>query len=175
MNLGKTRLISIILVIVILGGTPLVADQMEVMTGPIKNNTTAEVLIETLVPDSEFEETPTVVTNGTSVELTSNYHSSTGPSDKNYLNLTFNHIANTSLDFKDAEHETYPDCNDFIYTYQDMEWPGTERPLDAKVSVELQPFHTGNFTHYQYDQYVSLYIWIIDSSQNWYKFSDSTF
>ena len=169
MNLGTTRIITIILVIVILGGTPLIAGQMEVLTGPNRDNTNADVSIEQLVPDPDFSGSPSVVTNGSSGEFSSNYHSSTGLGDRNFVNLTFDHIANTSLDFKAAEDETYPDCNDFIYTYQEVEWVNNEFPLVAKVSVEFVSTHTGNFTQYAYDDYVELNCWIIDSSQSWTK------
>ncbi|MFX1605466.1 MAG: hypothetical protein ACFFDD_06125 [Promethearchaeota archaeon] len=173
--MGLRKPIIIILVITILGIIPLIASSMDVLSQPVRNNTVADISIDSLVPDPDFSEIPAVVTNGTSEEYTSTYHSSSGLGDKNYLNLTFNHIANTSLNFKTAESDIYPDCNDFIYTYQDMEWTGTERPIDAKISIEYRPFCTGNFTYYQYDHYVSMYIWIVDSSQNWIKVGDSPY
>ncbi|MGY5852988.1 MAG: hypothetical protein RTU92_05430 [Candidatus Thorarchaeota archaeon] len=166
-KLGKTRMLFILLVVVILSGTPLIAGHMSVVHKPTRTSTPAAVTIEELVEDTDFDDTPAVVINGSSGEYSSNYHSSTGPGDRNHLNLTFSHIANTSLNFKSSVHDDYPDCNDFIYTYQEIEWTGNERPLDAKVQVELHPFLAGNFSYNKHDHYISLYIWEIDYSHNW--------
>jgi hypothetical protein len=155
------------LVLVILGGTPLLAIQMEPLSGPIRDNTEAEVSINELIPDPEFDDSPSVIINGTSDEFSSNYHSSSGPGDRNYLNLTFDHVANTSLNFRTSSSEDYPDCYDFIYVYQDLDWTDNERPLDAAVSVELISTRIGNFTHYAHDHYVAVYCWILDSSGYW--------
>ncbi|MFX1579866.1 MAG: hypothetical protein ACFFBJ_09490 [Promethearchaeota archaeon] len=170
--MGKYHMIVILLVAVILNGAPLIAGHMSVVCVPTRTNTPADVTFNELLTDTEFDDTPFVVINGTSDEFSSSYHAGTGPSDRSHLNLTFTHIANTSLDFRPIEHDSYPDCYDNIYTYQDIEWTRNELPLDAKIQVELQHFLTGNFTSYQYDGYVSLFICVIDSSQNWVKFYD---
>jgi hypothetical protein len=171
-NLGKYHMIVILLVAVILNEAPLIAGHMSVICVPTRTNTPADVTFNELLTDTDFDDTPFVVINGTSEEFSSSYHAGTGPSDRSHLNLTFTHIANTSLDFRSIEHDSYPDCCDNIYTYQDIEWTGNKLPLDAKIQVELQHFLTGNFTSYQYDGYVSLFICVIDSSQNWIKFYD---
>ncbi|MFW9974321.1 MAG: hypothetical protein ACFFDQ_03495 [Candidatus Thorarchaeota archaeon] len=164
--MGSFKIFTTILVIIILGEIPLIAVQMTPISGPIRNNTEAEISINELVLDPDFDDTPTVIINGTSGEFSSIYHSSTGLEDRNYLNLTFDHVANTSLSFRTEESDDFPDCYDFIYVYQDVEWTDNELPLDALMSVNFYSTHTGNFL---YDEYVELYCWIIDSSGNWIK------
>jgi len=171
-KMGKQQIFFILLVVAIICGTPLIAGQMSMVIEPTRTSKLADFVIDELLTDTEFDDTPPVVINGTSGEFSYSYYSGTGPSDDSHLNLTFSHIANTSLDFRSAEHESYPDCYDNIYTYQDIEWTENELPADAKIRVELRHFLTGNFTSYQHDHYVSFFICVIDSSQNWFKLDE---
>ena len=123
--------------LVILSATPLITGQMDIASKTVNINSHAEIAVEEFLPNPDFEDEPTVVVNGSSGEYNSYYHSSTGPGDQNYLNLTFDHVANTSLDFRTTTSDIYPDCNDYIYTYQDVEWTNNVRPRDAAVNIEF--------------------------------------
>ncbi|MFW9835062.1 MAG: hypothetical protein ACFFEK_13775, partial [Candidatus Thorarchaeota archaeon] len=89
--MGKQGLLVILLVIMIFSLTPMIASETSMLHGPTRTNTPADVTFNELLTDTEFDDTPLVVINGTSDELLSSYHAGTGPSDRSHLNLTFTH------------------------------------------------------------------------------------
>lgn len=127
------------------------------------------------VPDSNFINEAEIVINGTSDEFSSGYHQAANESDFNYMELTWEHEANTALDFKNETDENLPDCNDFIYFYQDFDWPYNEKPPDANFTITYATTLTGDFANYSSfgNLMFRIYVWLIDSSGNWMRMYES--
>lgn len=125
------------------------------------------------VPDSNFINEAEIVINGTSDEFSSGYHQAANESDFSYMELTWEHEANTSLDFKNETDENLPDCNDFIYFYQDFDWLYNEWPPAANFSFSYATTLTGSFSEYPGNLMFRIYVWLIDSSGNWIRIYES--
>ncbi len=121
------------------------------------------------VPDSNFANEAEIVINGTSDEFSSGYHHAANSSDFNYMELTWEHEANTPLDFRSEHDENLPDCNDFIYFYQEFEWPYNQKPADANFTFSYSTTLTGDFANETLlgNLMFRIYVWLIDSSGNW--------
>lgn len=157
------------LTILIIGQIGIVTDTT---TSDIEGNydsSLADVTGFNFVPDSNFINEAEIVINGTSDEFSSSYHQADNESDFNYMELTWEHEANTSLDFKNETDENLPDCNDFIYFYQEFDWPYNEKPPDANFTISYATTLTGDFTNLSLygNLMFRVYVWLIDSSGNW--------
>ena len=138
------------------------------------NSIPSSIAIEDIIEDPYFEVEPTTVVNGTSGEFSTSHHQAVDEEDFNYMELAWTHVANTSLDFRIGEDENLPDCLEFIYLYQDFDWPFNEMPLDAELQINMSATLTGSFATEQYGNLMfRVYAWMIDSSGNWIQVYES--
>jgi len=132
------------------------------------NNTPSSLTITNFVEDPYFTTEPETIVNGTTDEFSSSHHQAVDENDFNYMELNWEHTANTSLNFRIGEDEELPDCFDFIYFYQDFEWPFNEKPIDAELQINFTTTLTGSFATEESGQLMfRVYAWMIDSSGNW--------
>ncbi|TFF93922.1 ABC transporter permease [Candidatus Thorarchaeota archaeon] len=86
------------------------------------------------------------------------------------MSLTWTHQAGDRPDFilpRVVEGEM-PDTEDFVYFYQQFDWPFDKMPKDANVTVEFSVTMTGDFATEQSSGLMfKIYLWLIDSSDNW--------
>ncbi|MGY5879141.1 MAG: hypothetical protein RTV31_02775 [Candidatus Thorarchaeota archaeon] len=133
----------------------------------------ASSFFEGLLEDPFFEYEPQVVVNGTSEEFTYSFHPSSGGGDLSYIEMDWTHVENTELDFRGVDPEgVLPDYNDFIYTYQEFEFPYEVRPSNAEISLNYSIHLTGDFVYGVQEGnnlMFKVYVWVIDSSGNWYR------
>lgn len=167
--------LAVLLVIFILIGQ--VGVVSEIATGGLvrnSNSVPSSVSIENFIDDPYFTTEPVTVIEGTSDEFSSSYHQAVDDEDFNYIELTWDHVANTSLDFRIGEDENLPDCFDFIYFYQEFEWLSNEMPIDAVFQFNLSTTLTGSFATEDYGNLMfRVYVWMIDSSGNWIQVYES--
>lgn len=128
----------------------------------------SNILIDSLLPDPRFNKAPTAELSGTSNEFSSAYHQGT---EFNNIELDWTHIAGTQLNFTGVDPSgIMPDCADFIYTYQDFEWPYNQRPDAVQLLLNYSTILTGDFAPgaQEYNNLMfRVYVWSIDSSGNW--------
>lgn len=130
----------------------------------------ASTTITNCIPDPYFTSVSDIVVNGSSGEFSSQYHQAANENDFNYMELDWQHAAGTSLEFRNQEDESLPYCYDFIYLYQEFDWPYNEMPEKAKFQVNISTVLTGSFDAEQYGMLMfKIYAWLIDSSGNWHQ------
>ena len=122
-----------------------------------------------LLPDPALSNQPNIHLNASSSEFS--YSSTIGE-----VNLTWQHTSGVELSYPNREtrDSNLPDCNDFIYYYQDIEWKWNDLPsyvyFSADFNVELQDdFANKTFG----DLMFSIHIWFIDSSDTWIEVASS--
>jgi len=129
---------------------------------------TSSITITNYVEDPYFSAEPEIVVEGTSNEFSSSFHQAIDDSDFNYQELTWEHTANTSLNFSIDPFSEMPDCFDFIYMYQEFEWLYNEIPLDVELQINFTSSVTGSFAIEEDAQTMfEVYVWLIDSSGDW--------
>jgi len=158
-----------------IGSQLLSVDAAIIRQFPERNFRPSELQFDQIIEDPSLDSEPATIINGSSGEFSGAYHTSSAPGDYNYLNLTFDHIANTSLEFRPTVDDDYPDSYDFIYCYQDIEWDAEEYPVGVRVSFEVRAFFTGDFNSSFGDDMVVLYAWLISPTGNWYRLMRSPF
>ncbi|MFW9966339.1 MAG: hypothetical protein ACFFEA_04230 [Candidatus Thorarchaeota archaeon] len=121
-----------------------------------------------LVPDPEFSSASAVVINGTSDEFYGAYSAGTEEEHAAMI-LNWSHVANTQLGFKDLDlDDSLPPCNDFVYFFQELDWIYNIFPDYVNMSIEFKVDFSGSFlTEDRSTWMFALYIWFIDSSNNW--------
>ena len=173
-----TSLVIVCSVIILLGQIMVTTDVTRHEVEGNNDSSVADVTGFNFVPDSSFTYEPEIVVNGTSDEFSSNYHQADNESDFNYMELTWEHEANTSLDFKNETIENLPDCNDFIYFYQVFDWPYNEKPPEVNFTFSYATTLTGDFAVPPGNLMFRIYAWLIDSSGNWivlYESKEATY
>ncbi|MCK4814313.1 hypothetical protein KA005_00970, partial [bacterium] len=134
----------------------------------------SSISITNIIEDPNFTTEPETLVEGTSDEFSSSYHQAVDEVDFNYMELTWDHVANTSLDFRIEEDENLPDCFDFIYMYQEFDWPFNEKPIDAELQINFSTTLTGSFaTEDGGNLMFRVFAWMIDSSGNWKQVYES--
>jgi hypothetical protein len=116
-----------------------------------------------IVEDPTFESPPNFAINGSSDEFSTSYQNSTGGEDYNRAILNWTHTANNPLDFRPPPEPDFPDCNDFVYQYQNLTWDYEVEPQDLWVKVEFRMNFTGDFGR----EMAKIHVWFIDSSGSW--------
>ena len=137
-----------------------------------KEMRTSEVEALELVPYSDFSGAPNITNLGLSNQFSWTHHKSQDGNDFNYVNFTWNHVANTELDFLEEYSSTYeyPDCHEYIYLSQSFNWSFESRPIDQSLRVEFGIETTGNFSRTGEGALMfRVYVWFIDSSNNWIR------
>ena len=166
---------TVLLVIFLLIGQIDVATELTI--SGLKDTTKAtlsSLSFENVIEDPYLATEPVTVVEGTSDEFSANYHQAIDEDDFNYMELTWDHVANTSLDFRLGEDENLPDCFDFIYFYQEFDWPYNEMPIDAQFQFNCSTTLTESFaTETHGNLMFRLYAWMIDSSGNWIQVYES--
>jgi len=129
-----------------------------------------------MLPDPDFDQQPEAVIIGNSGEFTAVYPEVTGDADS-YSELKWTHTANTALDFAGIDPDNImPDYNDFVYIYQEFDWPYNQRPPAAEMRINYSTYRTGDFVDGAQDAnnlMFRVYVWAIDSSNNWVKLYES--
>jgi len=103
-------------------------------------------------------------------EFSHAHHASTGSSDPSYVNLTWTHEANHTLDFvvPPIPMSEMADCRDFVFFNQTIDWTYDRLPNDVNMTIEYSVTTTGDFATREYAGLMfRIYIWLIDSSGNW--------
>ncbi|TFF67829.1 ABC transporter permease [Candidatus Thorarchaeota archaeon] len=88
---------------------------------------------------------------------------------EDYVSLTWTHQAGDRPDFilpRVVEGEM-PATEDFVYFYQQFEWPFDKMPKDANVTIDFSVTTSGDFHQKQGGLMFKVYAWLIDSSDNW--------
>ncbi|NHJ13925.1 MAG: ABC transporter permease [Candidatus Thorarchaeota archaeon] len=95
------------------------------------------------------------------------------PEGDGYVNLTWTHTANDTIDFRDTEDAdvNIPDANDFVYFTQAIDWSQYNTlPKDVNVTISYGVKMTGDFLTNTYGgRMFEISVWLIDSSGNWRK------
>ncbi len=134
----------------------------------------SSVVVENCIEDPYLDSEPGTIINGISGEFSSNYHQAVDEEDINYMELTWTHVANTSLEFIIGEDDDLPDCIDFIYFYQWFDWTSNRIPLDAEFHFNYSTTLTGSFATEDYGNLMfRVYVWMIDSSGDWIRVYES--
>ncbi|RLI50185.1 MAG: hypothetical protein DRO73_04000 [Candidatus Thorarchaeota archaeon] len=113
---------------------------------------------------------------GTSSSFSGTHHLASGPSDTNYISLTWQHTAGDEPHFVSPVNANpeMPDCEDFVYFTQAFEWPYERLPNDVNVSFSFGVTLTGDFaSNPRGGLMFKVYVWLIDSSGNWRMIYDS--
>jgi ABC-type dipeptide/oligopeptide/nickel transport system permease subunit len=109
-------------------------------------------------------------------QFSSNYYQGSGGDDYSHMSLSWNHEANGSLDFvlpRDPQSDT-PSVEDYIYFYEVIEWEKERLPSDVNMSLEYNIVRTGDFlSRSDGGLMFKVYMWLIDSSDNWRKVYES--
>ena len=170
----RARVAVLLVIFLIIGQIGVVS---EIVNGELEsssNSIPSSISIEDFIEDPYFDSEPDTIIEGTSGEFSSNYHQGVDEEDFNYMELTWNHVANTSLDFRIEEDDNLPDCLDFIYFSQEFEWPYNEKPMKAEFQFNYSASLTGSFATEQYGNLMfRVYVWAIDSSGNWLRIYES--
>ncbi len=87
--------------------------------------------------------------------------------DANYghLNLTWDHNPGTEIHTRSPDDPYMPDCMEFVYFKQAVEWEYNVMPLDVNITIEYGVIKTGDFQ--ASELMFRVYVWLIDSSGNW--------
>jgi len=170
----RARVVVLLVAFLLIGQISIVS---EVPTGEIETIldwTPSSVVVENFVEDPYLDSEPAAVTNGTSGEFSSSYHQAIDEEDFNYMELSWTHVANTSLGFRIEEEDDLPDCFDFIYFYQSFVWTSNKIPMDAEFHFNYSTTLTGSFASEDYGNLMfRVYIWMIDSSGDWIRVYES--
>ncbi|MFX1604766.1 MAG: hypothetical protein ACFFDD_02560 [Promethearchaeota archaeon] len=133
----------------------------------VKDNVVADVRILDLLPDPALQDSPDVVMESSSGEFFY-YH------DGNSVSLAWSHLAGTPLDFRPEAVAGLPDCLDFIYLFQEFEWPYNEVPTEVIYEIKYNTTFTGSFLTETFGQVMfKLYVWLVDSSGEWVQLYES--
>jgi peptide/nickel transport system permease protein len=130
------------------------------------------VITRDYVEDTNLTTAPNIVIEGDSDEFFGAHYVDTEDIGASYANLTWTHTANTSLDFRSEPDpdETFPDCRDFIYLSKSIDWPYNNIPKDANITIDIGVELTGDFdSRSEGKNMFKVYVWLIDSSNNWIK------
>jgi len=154
--------------ILLIGQIGIISEIVTCELGSNSNSIPSSVSIENYIEDPYFSTEPDTIIEGTSGEFSSNYHQAVDEEDFNYMELTWDHTANTSLDFRIEQDENLPYSFDFIYLCQEFEWLSNETPIDAEFQFNISTDLTGSFATEDSGQLMfKVYVWMIDSSGNW--------
>ncbi len=166
----QLRVAALLVIFLLIGQVGVISELNILEMNHSSNSIPSSLSFENIIEDTYFDSEPSTVINGTSGEFSSNYHHAADEEDFNYIELTWDHVANTPLDFRveaDADG-VLPDCFDFIYFYQEFDWPSNEIPLEAEFNFNLSTTLEGSFATEPYGNLMfKVYVWMIDSSGNW--------
>jgi hypothetical protein len=124
------------------------------------------------VPDPSITEAPVILVHGETTEFEGGFHDDNGLT---YVNLTWQHVANTSLQkTPEMSSEQMPYFWDFVYFFQDFEWARNQVPNDANFSFTYKSIHVGDFDSEPGRHLFRVYAWLIDSSGNWEMIFESS-
>jgi hypothetical protein len=136
----------------------------------------SDVIIDSLLSNPEFDLEPDIHTVGSSGEF-SGMHLPETDETESYIELSWSHTAGTALNFLGEDPEDImPDYDDFIYTYQEFDWPYDQLPDDVQVLLNSSVIRTGDFAEGAQlgsNLMFRVFVWIIDSSGNWAKVYES--
>jgi len=141
----------------------------------VQSSELSSIIIEGMLPDPDFDQQPDVVINGSSGEFSTGYQAATDESNS-FVELIWSHTPNTALDFVGVDPDgNLPDYNDFVYVYQEFDWPHEKRPEIVEFKFNYSSYLTGDFVNRSLagNLMFRVYVWAIDSSNNWVKIYES--
>ena len=135
------------------------------------------VLTSEVIRDPNMGLTPELIVNGTVPNQFSYSHLlSGGGTDFNRVEMTWTHLANETVHFRTPIDSTgnLPDCLDFIYFSYSFDWNYTRLPSDVNVTIDIGVETTGDFaTRENGGLMFKLYMWLVDSADNWWRIYQS--
>lgn len=135
------------------------------------------VVTSDVIRNPEMGMTPDFAVNGTVADQFSYSHLRSGNgTDFNRVEMTWVHLANETLHFRTPPNITgnLPDCLDFVYFSYSFDWNYSRMPSDVNVTIDYSVLTTGDFTSREEGGLMfKVYIWIIDSAQNWWRIYQS--
>jgi len=141
----------------------------------IQSSELSTIIIEEMLPDPGFDQQPDAVINGSSGEFSTGYQPATDESNS-YVELNWSHTPNTALEFVGVDPDgNLPDYNDFVYVYQEFDWPYEKSPEVVEFRFNYSSYLTGDFTNISAagNLMFRVYVWAIDSSNNWVRIYES--
>ncbi|MHA2265370.1 MAG: hypothetical protein ACXAEN_23525 [Candidatus Thorarchaeota archaeon] len=125
------------------------------------------------IPDPLITEAPVILIHGEASEFEGSFHDD--DYGLNYVNLTWQHVANTSLEkTTGSSSEQMPYFWDFVYFFQAFDWDRNQLPYDANFSFTYKSIHVGDFDSEIGRHLFRVYAWVIDSSGNWEMIFESS-
>ena len=120
-----------------------------------------------LIEGPELSSAGDVVEMGSADEFSYMYNA-----DYGHLNLTWDHNPGTEIHTQSPRNPDMPNCMEFVYFKQTVEWEYNIMPLDVDITVDYGIVMTGDFIVMTGDFYASelmfrVYVWLIDSSGDW--------
>jgi len=111
--ISTRQIISVIIVVtIILGSVQSSGVFTPTSSELIDNVNTSGIMIQSLLSDPFFTQSPDVVINGTSDEFSSSHHAGSGGSEVSYLELNWTHTPGTKLEYiGDGPDDIMPDPN----------------------------------------------------------------
>ncbi len=85
--------------------------------------------------------------------------------DYGHLNLTWDHNPGTEIHTRSSGNPGMPNCMEFVYFEQTVEWEYNIMPFDVSITVDYGIVMTGDF--YASEPMFRVYVWLIDSSGDW--------
>jgi peptide/nickel transport system permease protein len=134
------------------------------------------VLSGEILPDPNLDTPQTIAINGTSGEFSGVSVPKSENLDSGYVNLTWTHTAGTALPIHIDPEGQKPDCSDFIYFEQSLNWTYNNRPSDVNMSVDYGTVRTGDFADggpAGNNLMFRVYVWILDSRNVWTRVFES--
>ncbi|MGY5870774.1 MAG: hypothetical protein RTV72_00875 [Candidatus Thorarchaeota archaeon] len=176
MNIRNLLVSYFVIVLMILGSFHVLSSNDIEALELVHNYDAANIDIISLLPDPDFDNVPEVVVNGSSSEFMALFTDVTGDVDS-YIELKWTHEANTPLDFAGQDPDyTIPDCNDFVYAYQEFDWPYDQRPGVGEMYLNYSTYRSGDFADGAVlgnNLMFRVFVWAIDSSGDWIKLYES--
>jgi hypothetical protein len=101
-----------------------------------------------------------VVEMGSADEFGYTYNANYG-----HLNLTWDHNPGTEIHTQSPYVPEMPDCMEFVYFKQTVEWEYNVIPLDVNLTIDYGIVRTGDFS--ASELMFRVHVWLIDSSGDW--------
>ena len=94
------RVVVFLVILLLIGQIGIIS---EITTNEFRDNSDgipSSMVITDYIEDPYFDSEPDTIIEGTSGEFSSRYYHTADEEDFNYMELTWNHVSNTSLDFR---------------------------------------------------------------------------
>jgi ABC-type dipeptide/oligopeptide/nickel transport system permease subunit len=125
------------------------------------------------IANQHFAQAPEFGVYGNEPDHFSYEHITDGP-ENGRAELSWSHVAGESLNFTPDPNGQLPDVANFVYGFESFNWPYENMPSDVNISIEFAAFRTGDFADENGGLMFRLFIWLVDSSNNWHRVYQSS-